>query len=159
MRPRRLPLALLGLLAPGCGVVAPTPVTLPPGEIPVHVTVEDNPQRVVLMPDSVRAGTRYLLFDGPATGFTLVGGADSSEEAPTPLGPGEVEQVADGNFEDVTFIRLDVTCDAERWTEDRHWLGCGELFQLRLAPGLYPILPADPEPGERSAFFVLEVTP
>jgi hypothetical protein len=153
MRARWSLLALV-LGAAGC-MPGAAPVRLPPREQPIRVTAEAD--RVTVAPNSVVSGTRYLLFEGPDVAFTLVADPKSDAATPAPLDPDAVNRVSSGNYAGTTLIPMRVTCAADRWTPERKWAGCGELFKIELQPGNYPILPADPQPDVPGAMFVLEV--
>jgi hypothetical protein len=159
------PMRLLGLvpillLAAGCSILEPSPVTVPAGATTIPLTVEEGPSaHVTFQPSQIPAGTTFLVLEGPAPGFVIVAGPNSDAAVATPLDSDAVNRVAFGNLEGTTLLPMQVTCATEEWTEADHWAGCGEVFRIDLQPGFYPIVAGNPQPGEPPTMSVLEVVP
>ncbi len=153
-------LVVVGLLVlAGCARSTP----IPAGGQEVHVTITDTEVR--LAPATVRAGDVYIVLDAPPEGsFAFVERARAGE-TPGPLTDGDLARLARGDTEGTSIGGLDAGgCAPDQRAEDRGRMGpCGNVMQVRVAPGKYALVggspEGDPATGERPAIGVLTVVP
>jgi len=155
-----LVLGVLGGAAAGCAIGL-TPI--PSDAQQVHIA--DTESSLDLEPAAVRAGSVYVVLDGPRQNVVFVTQKRTAEATPGPMSDADLDRLRNGDTEGTSIEGISVGCSAEQRTAARGQLGyCGNVYKLVLAPGKYAFLLDPPDggpPGVMSAgtMAILEVSP
>ena len=154
-----LVLGLLGGVVGCSGGLTP----IPSGAQQVHIA--DTESSLHLEPATVRAGSVYVVLDGPRQSVVFVAQKRTAEATPGPMSDADLDRLRHGDTEGTSIEGISVACSAEQRAAARGQLGyCGNVYKLVLAPGKYAFLLDPPDGGPAGVMSggtmeILDVTP